>query len=29
MKYAVDSDICAYLRLIQPRYDGVLGEIQE
>ncbi|MCJ7856921.1 O-methyltransferase [Lachnospiraceae bacterium NSJ-143] len=29
MKYFTDDYISKYIRLIQPKYDGVLGEIQE
>ena len=29
MKYFTDDYISRYIRLIQPKYDGVLGEIQE
>lgn len=29
MKYFADDYISRYIRLIQPKYDGVLGEIQE
>ncbi len=29
MKYVTDEYLHGYLRLIQPKYDGVLGEIQE
>ena len=29
MKYFSDDYISRYIRLIQPKYDGVLGEIQE
>ena len=29
MKYFTDDYISKYIRLIQPKYDGVLGDIQE
>ena len=29
MKYVTEDYLHGYLRLIQPKYDGVLGEIQE
>ncbi len=29
MKYFTDDYISRYIRIIQPKYDGVLGEIQE
>lgn len=29
MKYFTDDYISRYIRLIQPKYDGILGEIQE
>ena len=29
MKYFTDDYVSRYIRLIQPKYDGVLGEIQE
>src|SRR5699024_1498500 len=29
MRYVTDDNLSSYLRIIQPKYDGVLGEIQE
>ena len=29
MKYFTDDYISKYIRLIQPKYDGILGDIQE
>ena len=29
MRYVTDDTLSGYLRTIQPKYDGILGEIQE